>query len=187
MDKQAILRAKRAQYMNSRLADELLQQETHQSQPLITPPGRANSSTSVVASPPRPGLPPIATAVSSSSSGHNNSRHLPTIAAAEDVLQKITQKLTNHIREELMREQLNSNLQQPEMCNTLLSRIDDFVSSELTSFTCTICYELMRPPAHLPILLFPCGHTFCETCINQHIAACASKMKSTVKTCPYCR
>jgi hypothetical protein len=158
MDKQAIVRAKRSQWMNSKLAEEMVQKETAVSH---LPSDRPNTST------------------------HSNTT--PPPVAADEVLQKITQKLTHHIREEIMREQLNSTLQEPALCNTLLSRIDDFVSSELTSFTCTICYELMRPPQHLPILLFPCGHTFCEQCINNHITACANKIKSTAKTCPYCR
>ena len=161
MDKQALVRAKRSQWMNSKLAEDMLQQETTTNQP---PTDKSTSQVGVIS----------VTAPS------------PPVAS-DEVLHKITQKLTHHIREEVMREQLNSTLQEPALCNTLISRIDDFVSSELTSFTCTICYELMRPPQHLPILLFPCGHTFCEQCINNHIAACTNKVKSTAKTCPYCR
>ena len=33
---------------------------------------------------------------------------------------------------------------------------------ELESHTCPICYELMVPPQHGPVLLFPCGHSFCS-------------------------
>ena len=42
--------------------------------------------------------------------------------------------------------------------------------------------ELMTSPNHTPMLLFPCGHTFCKMCIDRHSSN--SKKKST---CPYCR
>lgn len=34
------------------------------------------------------------------------------------------------------------------------------VTSELETNNCPICFELMIPKLHSPILLFPCGHTF---------------------------
>ena len=43
---------------------------------------------------------------------------------------------------------------------------------------CCICYELMIPPTRCPILLFPCGHTFCALCLDQ----CPDAV-----LCPYCR
>lgn len=58
--------------------------------------------------------------------------------------------------------------------------IEKAVASEMETNTCSICYELMLPKAHSPILLFPCGHTFCKECIDHNI-------KNGKKTCPWCR
>jgi hypothetical protein len=52
---------------------------------------------------------------------------------------------------------------------------------ELESHSCSICYELMEPPDRSPILLFPCGHTLCKACLNQHQAT------AKAKTCALCR
>ena len=60
------------------------------------------------------------------------------------------------------------------------SSVQQFLSSELQSHSCPVCFELMCPPDRNPILLFPCGHTFCETCIKTH-------EKKNNKKCPYCR
>ncbi len=38
----------------------------------------------------------------------------------------------------------------------------------------------MVPPVHTPILIFPCGHTFCTTCLAAHC-------KANRANCPYCR
>jgi hypothetical protein len=56
-----------------------------------------------------------------------------------------------------------------------------YLASELEQTTCPICYEVMQPPDHTPVLLFPCGHTFCNSCLDGHIKA------NHRKTCPYCR
>lgn len=39
------------------------------------------------------------------------------------------------------------------------------IAEEVENNTCAICYELMVPPHYSPILLFPCGHSFCKTCV----------------------
>jgi hypothetical protein len=42
--------------------------------------------------------------------------------------------------------------------------------------------ELMTSPTHTPMLLFPCGHTFCRECIGRHDSNPRKK-----PNCPYCR
>jgi len=60
-------------------------------------------------------------------------------------------------------------------------QIDQFIEGELECHTCAVCYEVMEAPDKVPILLFPCGHTFCKPCLDTHIA------KSRTSTCPLCR
>jgi hypothetical protein len=179
LDKLKMIQERRNQFMNNKMIDETYQKEkkqflADQPQPTATlnrpkfsgSPTRTSSNT--LASPPK------------------------TINAHTDqLLQQLTYKLTHHIQENIRKEQQNSQLQEKEVCNTIISRIDDFVSNELSSFLCPICYEIMAPPDHLPILLFPCGHTFCQLCLEQHFSRKISESSSTrsnaLKTCPYCR
>jgi hypothetical protein len=44
----------------------------------------------------------------------------------------------------------------------LAQRMEEFLSSELHTYVCQICYELMTPPERSPFMLFPCGHCFCK-------------------------
>ena len=60
------------------------------------------------------------------------------------------------------------------------ARCDSYLQTELQTHTCPVCYELMAPPHKAPMLLFPCGHSFCKQCIDSHTARGAN-------TCPYCR
>eukprot|EP01017_Pseudomicrothorax_dubius_P008115 TRINITY_DN12641_c0_g1_i2.p1 TRINITY_DN12641_c0_g1~~TRINITY_DN12641_c0_g1_i2.p1 ORF type:complete len:329 (-),score=85.81 TRINITY_DN12641_c0_g1_i2:34-1020(-) len=59
-------------------------------------------------------------------------------------------------------------------------KMEKMISKELESNTCGICYELMLPPTHSPLLLFPCGHTFCKACM-------IGPDKQFLKKCPVCR
>jgi len=65
------------------------------------------------------------------------------------------------------------------------------VCKEVEGNTCAICFELMVlfenilkkvPPNYSPILLFPCGHTFCKTCT---LISGSNKLK--ILKCPVCR
>lgn len=58
--------------------------------------------------------------------------------------------------------------------------IEKAVASEMETNTCSICFELMLPKIHSPILLFPCGHTFCKECIEHN-------QRSGKRNCPWCR
>ena len=45
----------------------------------------------------------------------------------------------------------------------------------------SVLETIQVPPNHAPQLLFPCGHTFCFTCINAHVD------KHHKGHCPVCR
>ncbi|GAX84640.1 hypothetical protein CEUSTIGMA_g12061.t1 [Chlamydomonas eustigma] len=100
----------------------------------------------------------------------------------EEVIDKLTERIADRLRSELKLElqRENETLQQKVTRDNEV--MDDFLAKELeTQNTCPICYDLMVPPDHAPQLLFPCGHTFCNTCINNH-------MERHRKThCPICR
>lgn len=56
------------------------------------------------------------------------------------------------------------------------------------TFECPICYEWMLPPDRSPMILVPCGHSFCYKCLdklrdNQHEKTISSKKTA----CPLCR
>ena len=68
-------------------------------------------------------------------------------------------------------------------------KIEATFAKEIESNVCPICLQLLVPPMHSPYILFPCGHTFCQTCIevyhkktNKKICAlCKQKYKSRAK------
>ncbi len=174
IDKLKMLQERRNQYFQNKQTEELYQSEKQQffsNQNIPSAPPKLTQQSSIATNPP--------------TTGHLDPH-------TDQLLQQLTYKLTNHIQENLKKQHLNSELQQSEVCDTILSRIDDFVSRELSSFCCPICYEIMAPPNRLPMLLFPCGHTFCQLCLEQHIqrrAVSASTMTTSGggRSCPYCR
>ncbi|KAM3130450.1 hypothetical protein pb186bvf_017452 [Paramecium bursaria] len=58
--------------------------------------------------------------------------------------------------------------------------IETKVSEMIEQQTCAICFELMVPPQYAPILLFPCGHTFCKECTIKN-------GKINIQKCSLCR
>lgn len=95
-------------------------------------------------------------------------------SSSSQILTEITMKITEKYEKALS---MNSakNPSQIDM------KFEKTISKEIESNTCGICYELMVPPLNSPMLLFPCGHTFCKACIylpnnQQHI-----------NKCPFCR
>jgi len=66
------------------------------------------------------------------------------------------------------------------------------ISKEIESNTCPICLELMLPPLHSPMLIFPCGHSFWYYLgiakINVISKACLQiHTQKNRRVCPYCR
>lgn len=158
-NKQNLVRARAQQYAQSKYLESLVSNERREEKESLSIPTTSSSAN-----------------VSSSSD--------PT----ERILNKLTQKLTSHLREELRREVLDESLTKKEVCDTIVSRIDNFVQNELSSFSCPICFEIMSPPDRSPILLFPCGHSFCETCINSHLASLRkTSHRANSGNCPFCR
>eukprot|EP00798_Chlamydomonas_sp_ICE-L_P016383 gene16383-22584_t len=104
----------------------------------------------------------------------------------EQVIDRLTEKIADRMREELklelQRESECWQQQQQQQLQQHNAMMDDYLAKELeTQNTCPICYDLMVPPDHAPQLLFPCGHTFCSTCIATHM----DKLKKI--HCPVCR
>jgi hypothetical protein len=92
------------------------------------------------------------------------------------VLDRLTEQITERLQFEVRRE--NARLMQD---GAVGAQVKSLLESHIGTHTCPICYELMAGKAHQPMLLFPCGHTFCATCLHQHLE------KLNRKTCPYCR
>ncbi|KAG0571460.1 hypothetical protein KC19_VG013100 [Ceratodon purpureus] len=71
--------------------------------------------------------------------------------------------------------------------NTITSSLADQIESN----TCPICFELMKSPDFSPILLSPCGHTFCAKCVTRHLSIHEKKSRYGGPVgpapCPYCR
>lgn len=100
----------------------------------------------------------------------------------DDFLNRLTEKLSDRLREEIKKEFLESNALNSDQSvarDAIESKMESYLRGELSSYVCKICYEVMAAPDRTPILLFPCGHTFCKSCMEH-----CRKEKTT---CPYCR
>jgi len=105
-------------------------------------------------------------------------------ASSDNLLNTITEKITTRLRTELKGElRKSNNLLKPDKSLTLTNQLETFLSSELHTHTCQICFELMMPPHKSPTLLFPCGHTFCKFCVTRN----AETTQGGKAKCPYCR
>jgi hypothetical protein len=137
----------------------------------------------------------ISTATSSSSGAPLSPGGKQRGGSTDAILHRLTDKLTEHIRLELQKEM--QSLKTVDVRESVAQKMDSYLEAELSTHTCKICFELMTSPVHTPILLFPCGHTFCLQCTDSHMGITGSKgqphraqggaSSSTGKTCPYCR
>lgn len=93
---------------------------------------------------------------------------------SSQILTEITMKITEKYEKALS---MNSAKNGPQ--NDM--KFEKTISKEIESNTCGICYELMVPPLNSPMLLFPCGHTFCKSCIY------LPNNKQHINKCPFCR
>lgn len=74
--------------------------------------------------------------------------------------EKAYQELIGKIESELTHKPIhNTKHTQAEM------RFEKTFAEEIKSNVCPICLELMIPPKNKPMILFPCGHTFCASCL----------------------
>jgi hypothetical protein len=100
----------------------------------------------------------------------------------EAVIDKLTERIADRLRSELKVEmQKESQTLQRKLVQEGQA-MDSYLSQELeTQNTCPVCYELMVPPMHAPLILFPCGHTFCAKCLDTHMQT------HNKQNCPVCR
>jgi hypothetical protein len=109
----------------------------------------------------------------------------------DEFLNKLTQKLTTHIRDEVRKELQESNTyggnevrDNRDMRDVITNRMDNYLQEELHTHICKVCSQLMKSPYHTPMLLFPCGHTFCSQCVGN---GDISSSHGSMRNCPYCR
>lgn len=100
----------------------------------------------------------------------------------DGLLTRLTEKLTTHLTDEIRREMMRDS-NTLDLGNELQKRMESFLESELSTHMCRICFEIMASPNKSPILLFPCGHTFCKECVEHHLDSTTTKKS----LCPYCR
>ncbi|KAL1498656.1 hypothetical protein AB1Y20_013969 [Prymnesium parvum] len=94
---------------------------------------------------------------------------------AERMLGKITEQLTERLRVEMRRE---TAMQLKE--GDVGARVEELLDQHISAHTCPICFELMAGKSHRPVMLFPCGHTFCAACLTRHQTGARG-------SCPICR
>lgn len=103
-------------------------------------------------------------------------------AVLDRLTERISDRLRTEIRVELEREA--SELEHTRAVNRSEAEdsVERYLTGEMASQTCSICMELMVSP-RTPMMLFPCGHTFCSVCIETNQA----KGGAGKNKCPYCR
>jgi len=99
----------------------------------------------------------------------------------EEVITRLTERITDRLRDELRIEIQNETSRAAAAHEAESGKLEGYLASEIESYSCPICYEQMVPPVNQPILLFPCGHSFCARCITAH----TEKHRKT--SCPFCR
>ena len=110
----------------------------------------------------------------------SDNKYTRNIEMDEDVLTKLTERIAIRLRSELRNEAEESTKYDEGAKRDVSSKIESFLQNELQQHTCPVCFEPMLPPNKSPMLLFPCGHTFCAECIE--------KQKRIAKhSCPFCR
>eukprot|EP00126_Sphaerothecum_destruens_P001307 Sdes_comp13941_c0_seq1m3343 len=65
------------------------------------------------------------------------------------------------------------------------SKLQRILASEMAQQTCLLCFEFMYGPHHSPMLLSPCGHTFCDACLQNSF--CAGLRPKSKNLCPSCK
>jgi len=94
------------------------------------------------------------------------------------MLDKLTERITERLQVEVRRETAIA-MQKGD----LGGQVERFLEDHIATNTCPLCYDLMAGKEHRPMLIFPCGHTFCAACLNKHLLQKAAG----TSTCPLCR
>ena len=129
---------------------------------------------------------PSSSSSASRPSGHRGDRDLDRTVervAPEELVDALTIRLAEKIKAELQledRAELGKVQAKVQREKANVNKLEGYLAKEIASHKCPICYELMVPPNNSPLLLFPCGHTFCSTCLKTH-------EKYNRRKCPYCR
>ena len=84
----------------------------------------------------------------------------------DDFLSKLSRKIATQIRNDLNLQSSISSRSIPDTSMVLASHMAE-LSAEIQPHICQLCHELMSPPEKTPMLLFPCGHTFCAKCTRK--------------------
>lgn len=107
------------------------------------------------------------------SKGGRDSRIRQEIPLDESLLSQLTERITQEIKKEI-----NIGIGSNDLREVMTEKMDKYLESELHSHMCKICSCLMVSPSNTPMLLFPCGHTFCRVCCEKG---------KRISICPYCR
>lgn len=102
---------------------------------------------------------------------------IPTEQVISSLADRLTEKLRTQLRSEIAMEIEKERYEKQRID----ARMERDLASEIESHSCPICFELMAPPVHSPMLLFPCGHSFCAACMKSN----AKHVRE--QKCPFCR
>ncbi|KAF0852207.1 conserved mitochondrial RING domain-containing protein [Andalucia godoyi] len=100
----------------------------------------------------------------------------------EEVINRLADRLTDRLRDELREEIRKESVKEEAARQQMGTKLERYLASEIEAHTCPICYELMAPPERAPMLLFPCGHSFCAMCLRTH-----ARTQVHADKCPLCR
>lgn len=97
----------------------------------------------------------------------------------QQLMMKVQSRYEKRMQDEYGKVQGKDKKMNADLGGPGADEIEETLHEQVMSNTCPICFELFLPPGNEPYILFPCGHTFCNTCINTY-----AKVK---KKCPFCR
>lgn len=110
--------------------------------------------------------------------GERGGGNIKSIKIKEEIDEALVSQLTERITKEI-RKEINIGIGTNELRDAMTEKMDKYLESELHTHLCKVCSNLMLSPNNTPMLLFPCGHTFCKMCCE--------KGKQIIAVCPYCR
>ena len=111
--------------------------------------------------------------------GSEAGRDRARVASLADarMLSQLTDRIEQRLRSELQADPQVMHTREQNLRTRALARAQQ--ERQEDDYTCPICYERMVAP-RVPTMFFPCGHSFCSTCVHRHT-------KVNKKCCPICR